>query len=435
MFYHLADQLQDMTKGAIGVNWAGESTLHPKFIEYAKYLNKKGFKIALPTNGSMLSNALFQVDLAWIQVYLDKSTEDFARRSTLNYEQHINRILNFTKEWMRNSSTFRLRYFIQKTKKDAQNEANLQAKYDFLKKFAAELGLADKIKFDFSNRVIAEHKKTNGAVLQFGQMPILSGGIFPSTEDNPAVDFQHKNRNFGSCDSAWKHTKITNDGCLTLCCQALEGKTIFSKPEEIWKRSIKDLWLHHEEVERYRSHMIRGELIYDVCRQCLDAFPARELYHPHHLIYEKQVPMYTFGDVVRFDSNNTGDKYARHGFAPPTHLTWSISSHATLSMKIEKAPFDQNWKLVIMAVVWEALDHSDRNFFEILINGKKVSQHSIVHRKLHQYVAEFSGAMINAEQSVNIEFVMSDRPAGFLPISPANMPRIGLQSIVISSAD
>jgi MoaA/NifB/PqqE/SkfB family radical SAM enzyme len=87
MFYHLADQLPECAKGgAVGVNWAGESTLHPKFIEYSKYINKMGLKIALPTNGSTLSNDLFQIDLAWIQVYLDKSVEDFARRSKLNYE-------------------------------------------------------------------------------------------------------------------------------------------------------------------------------------------------------------------------------------------------------------------------------------------------------------------------------------------------------------
>lgn len=432
MFYHLADQLKDTVKGgAVGVNWAGESTLHPKFLEYASYLNRMGFKIGLPTNGSRLDKKMFAVDFAWIQVYLDKSAEDFSKRSKINYEEHIGRILSFTKEWMQNNSAVRLRYWIQKTKNDAFNPTRLQAKYDFLKWFAAELGLRDQLEFDFSNRVIAEYKKSNGAILQFGQMPILSGGIFPVTEDNPAVDFHHKNRNFGFCDSAWKHTKVTTDGRLTLCCQALEGATIFSQPEEIWKKSIKDIWLHHEEIERYRSHMLRGELIYDVCRRCLDAFPNRELYHPHHLLYQKNIAKYSFGDVIRFDSKGNGDQYVLRGFAPPSHLTCSVSPQATLSMIIEKIPAHSKWKLVVKGVAREAADGSDRNFFEIFVNGKKVATHPIVPKKLHEYVTEFEGNGIGDGQTVNIEFIMSDRKASFLPIAFANLPSIGLQTMRI----
>lgn len=435
MFYHLADQLKDMAKDFVGVNWAGESTLHPKFIEYTKYLNKMGLKIALPTNGSKLSNELFEVDFDWIQVYLDKSAEDFARRSKLNYDEHVNRILNFTKEWLRNDSKVRLRYWIQKTKNDTSDSVGLLEKYDFLKWFTLQLGLKDNLQFDFSNRVIAEYKKANGGILQFGQMPILSGGIFPVTDDNPAADFHHENKNFGFCDSAWKHTKVTNTGCLTLCCQALEGKTIFSKPEEIWKRSIKDIWLHHEEVERYRSHMLRGELIYDVCRQCLNAFPSRELYHPHHLPYEKKIQQYSFGEVIQFDSQGNGDKYALRGFAPPTNLTWSMSPRATLSMAIKNIPAYSNWRLTFKAVARQTVDGSDRTFFELFINGKKIADHPIIHQQLHEYVFELNGAVFEEGAAVNIEFIMSDRDASFLPVDPANMPRIGLQSFLIDLAD
>lgn len=435
MFYHLADQLKDIGKNAVGVNWAGESTLHPKFIEYTKYLNNMGLKIALPTNGSKLSSKLFEVDFAWIQLYLDKSAEDFKKRSNMSYEKHINRILDFTKEWLRNDSKVRLRYWIQKTKTDTLDSANLLAKYDFLKWFVSQLGLTDKLQLDFSNRVIAEFKKTNGGVLQIGQMPILSGGIFPVTDDNPAAEFNHQNRGFGFCDSAWKHTKVTNDGRLTLCCQALEGKTIFSEPEEIWKKSIKDIWLNHEEVERFRSHMLRGELIYDVCRQCLDAFPNRELYHPHHLLYEKKVQKYSFGEVIQLDSNGTGDKYAVRGFAPPINLTWTMSPRATLSMSIDNMPASPNWVLAFKAVARKAADGSDREFFELFINGKKIGEHPIIHQQLHEYVFPLNGAIVGEGDVVNIEFIVSDREASFLPMNPANMPRIGLQSLHFSLAD
>jgi organic radical activating enzyme len=430
MFYHLADQLPECANGgAVGVNWAGESTLHPKFIEYSKYINKMGLKIALPTNGSTLRNELFQIDLAWIQVYLDKSAEDFARRSNLNYEQHLNRIITFTKEWLRNSSTIRLRYWIQKTK--AETLENLQSKYDFLKKFVKELGLADEVSLDFSNRVIAEYKKPNGAVLQIGQMPILSGGIFPVSEDNPAADFKHKNRDFGFCDSAWKHTKVTTDGRLTLCCQALEGKTIFSKPDEIWKRSIKDIWLHHEEVERYRSHMIRGELIYEACRQCLDAFPSRELYHPHHIVYEKKAQKYSFGEVVPFDSAGYGDAYAVRGFAPPTSLTWTMFPSATLRMILKNVPIKVHPLLAFKAVGRFAADGSDRDYFEVFINDRRCATLPIIHQKLHEYVVDLNDLVVKDDFVLNIEFIVSNKGKSFLPAIQANMPRIGLQSLVI----
>lgn len=222
MFYHLAEQLPEAANGgAVGVNWAGESTLHPKFYEYTKHLNSLGLKIALPTNGSTLSSRMFDVDFAWIQVYLDKSAADFSRRSNLDYEVHIKRILDFTKEWLENDSTVRLRYWIQKTKADVADSKNLVDKYDFVKWFVEQLDLVGDVSLDFSNRIIGEFRKKNGGVLQIGQMPIISGGIFPVTDDNDAPDFGHGDRRLGFCDSCWKHTKITIDGKLTLCCQAL----------------------------------------------------------------------------------------------------------------------------------------------------------------------------------------------------------------------
>ncbi len=430
MFYHVAEQLPEIAKGGgVGVNWAGESTLHPKFIEYCKYLNKNDFKIALPTNGSTLSSEMFQIDLAWIQVYLDKSADDFRKRSTLNYEKHIKRILDFTRHWLKNDSTVLLRYWIQKTK--AETHENLQSKYEFLKKFVSALGLSEDLQLDFSNRIIGQYKKHNGAILQIGQMPILSGGIFPVTDDNPAADFKHKDRHFGFCDSAWKHTKVTTDGRITLCCQALEGMTIFSNPDEIWKKSIKDIWLHHEEIERYRSHMIDGELIYDACRKCLDAFPTRELYHPHHIVYEKKPQKYSLGEVVFFDSEGCGDKYAVRGFAPPSNLTWTISPSATMQMVLANIRSNVHPKLVFKAVAHLAADGSDRNFFEVLINGTKYATHSIVHQRLHEYVVDTDGLVVNSGDVLKIDFVMSNRSASFLPINPANMPRIGIQSLVI----
>lgn len=436
MFYHLADQLPEIAKGdGVGVNWAGESTLHPKFLEYTKYLNNMGFKIALPTNGSTLNSRMFEIEFAWIQVYLDKSAGDFSRRSKNNYEEHIQRILGFTKEWLKNDSTVRLRYWIQKTKTDVTDGPNLQAKYDFLKWFTLELGLTEELKLDFSNRVIAEFKKKNGGLLQFGQMPILSGGIFPDTKDNPAIDYHHLNRNFGFCDSAWKHTKVTNDGRLTLCCQALEGKTIFSQPDEIWKKSIKDIWLHNEEVEKYREHMIRGEVIYDVCRQCLDAFPKRELYHPHHLDYKKELQKYLLGEIIAFDADGSGNKYVVSGFAPPTNLTWSMAPRAYLQMLLNGISSNPRMKMEFDAVARVAVDGSDRDFFEVYVNGIRYAKLPIIQQKLHKYEVDLSGILIENCEVLNIEFIVSDRAASFLPMNPANMPRIGLQSLLFKLAE
>ncbi len=435
MFYHLADQLQDTDRKAVGVNWAGESTLHPKFIEYATYLNDMGLKIAMPSNGSRLSSDLFKVDFAWIQIYLDKSAEDFKRRSNLDYDTHVKRILKFAREWLTNDSSLMLKLWLQKTKADVEDSRNLLAKYDFLKWFIGELGLTEKIELDFSNRTIGTYTKSNGGVLQFGQMPILSGGIFPVTDDNPAAEFDHEDDAHGFCDSAWKHTKVTVDGRLTLCCQSLEGKTIFSKAEDIWKKSIMDIWEHDEEVERYRAAMLKGDLLYDVCRKCLDAFPRRELYHPHHVTFEKTAPPYTLGKQISFDISGAGDSYTGKGFAPPTNLTWTMLSQAQMVLNVKDMPKKGDLILDIDAVARLANDGSDRDFFEIFVNGKKVAQLQVSDGKLEKYQARIERSCVGDDGLVKVDFVMSNHPPDFLPMNFNNITRMGLQTLTLGSSE
>ena len=437
LFYHIAPQLQEFGKRDVGVNWGGESTLHPKFVEYSKHLNSLGMKIVLSTNGSTLDSKYFEIDCSWMRVYLDVDANNFKRRSGSDYRKHISRIVKFTSEWLRNDSSMNIRYFLQLTKLNYGEDvsADLIKMQNFVHWFLGELGLLEDVQCDFSKVNIATYAKANGATLLIGQTAIMSGGLFPVTADNPAPNHNHENMNFGFCDSPWKICRIAADGRLAYCCDDIEGGTIFTDKNEIWERSVKDLWINHRVIVELREKMSLGELTSDACRKCLSLFPTREKYNPFEIAYDKKVASYQVGERIMFDVGGFGDKYVKRGFAPPTNLTWTMSPRATLSMSIDSMPANSNWVLAFKAVARLAADGSDREFFELFINGKKIAEHPIIHQQLHEYVFPLNGAIVGEGDLVNIEFVVSDQEASFLPMNPANMPRIGLQSLRISLAD
>ena len=178
--------------------------------------------------------------------------------------------------------------------------------------------------------------------------------------------------------------------------------------------------------------MMRGELLYDVCRQCLDVFPTRELYHPHHVEYVKKAGSYSLGQTISFDSEGDGHGYTGAGFAPPTNLTWTMAPHAWLHLDVGIDISNSRIKLEFDAVTRVAVDGSDRTDFDIVVNGFKVVTFEIMDQTLHHFECIIDMSKIEIEGNLlNIQFIPSNRGQHFLPTSHANLPRVGLQKMTI----
>lgn len=431
MFYFMVDQVLDACRGAIGVNWAGEATLHPKFFEYCKYINDRGIKVALPTNGSTLSTRFLDVDFSWIQIYLDICQESFSRRGNGDYTAHMARIKNFTKAWLASGSTALLRYFVPTPKTEVGESAQADTRSQFVYSFLHDVGLpVDSV--DFGSRIIYSYTKPSGGTLRLGQMPIISGGIFPVTPDNPAPSFNHMSRDHGFCDSCWKSFKLTVDGRMTLCCQALEGSTIFSKPEDIRKNSILDVWRHHPEIERFRENMKVGKLIYNCCKECLDVFPRRELYHPGALAYSKQVPDYSLGQILTAqDIIDSG--YAQSGFSPliVSSQAWTMAPSGSIKLNANGINPSSQYILRIEGVFRSAADNSDRKYIELFVNNELLTTIAPNDGSLNTYEIQVDGVLLSRCSPVEIQVKTSMRPEHYLALVPANLPRHGIKNMVL----
>jgi len=431
MFYYITDQLLDFCKGSMGVNWAGEATLHPNFFKYCKYINDRGLKVALPTNGSTLSERFLDIDLSWIQIYLDIDEASFARRGAGDYVAHMARIKGYTKAWLASGSRTLLRYFLPTPKMEVGASSKKDIREDFVHSFLHDIGLpSDTV--DFGSRIIFSHTNSSGGKLNLGQMPIISGGIFPETPDNPAPVFKHEDRNHGFCDSCWKTFKLTVDGRMTLCCQSLEGNTIFSKPEDIRHSSILDVWKTHPEIERFRENMRQGKLIYNCCKQCLDVFPKRELYVPANLQYTKPVPGYRLGDSVTA-TEMASSGYAYEGFSPliVSSQIWTMAPAGKLSFTIDQIDLDSKYTLQFDGVFRSSVDKSDRECLEVFINDELLLRSTPNDGQINYYKMDVSGRTLALKSPIEVLFKVSSRPEGYLALSPARLARHGFRSMCL----
>ena len=57
-FSRCVDVLQELGQDEVGINHYGESTMHPKYVEFIRQLNDKGIKPFIYTNGDFLTDEL-----------------------------------------------------------------------------------------------------------------------------------------------------------------------------------------------------------------------------------------------------------------------------------------------------------------------------------------------------------------------------------------
>lgn len=149
------------------------------------------------------------------------------------------------------------------------------------------------------------------------------------------------------------------------------------------------------------------------------------------LYISKESPKYIIDDVIMFDGTGDGDKFVAWGFSPPANVTWSISSHAKLQLVLDRILSNSHVKIKFDAVTRIASDVSDRDFYEVYINGVKCATFPITHQELNSYQVGLDEFAFNNGDVLNIEFVLSDKMAPSLSTNPSNIPKIGLKSLVV----
>lgn len=275
LFIHILNQLKDITTQPLRLHVDGEPTLHPDFVACALMANQAGYPIALATNGSTLRPEFLQIDMAVI-LNLSCSAEELSPRTGMAFEVYSKRLVDYIRAWMASDSRQTLFFKIYTSTEERHAPGALEQKQAFAHQFIKQCGLEHG---EWKNNTVSafDYIATNqaGGVFSLSNIPRTEGGCYPTTSALPA---QLLPDNFGFCDSAWKTLAILSDGTVAYCCVDLFGETGFTEPDEIWKTSLKDIWLHHPKIVQARQELLDGKITIPACQKCLEIAPGRELY-------------------------------------------------------------------------------------------------------------------------------------------------------------
>ena len=276
LFDHLLPQLKGLTRRRLRLHVDGEPMLHPEFREIALAANREGFRLAIATNASRLSNDLLPVGMD-LYIHLSASAEEHGRRSPANFESYVARIRNYLAGWLAEPCEQDITLKIFFNGRESVDAVTMRSKRQFALDFVASLGLDGSENWrppawkpDFTFRNVSGHKLT----IFFQQT--TEGGLYPDVSGFVRPCDLPKDRGF--CDSAWKVLAIHSDGAVGFCCVDITGKTIFTEPEEIWEKPLAWIWQHHPRLVEARKQFLSGRIELPICQECLNTSPNRESY-------------------------------------------------------------------------------------------------------------------------------------------------------------
>ena len=267
LFDHLLPQLRGLTKRRLRLHIDGEPMLHPEFLDIALAANRAGFRLAIASNASRLSNDLLPVAMD-LYIHLSTSAEEHSRRSPASFEPYVERIRKYVAGWLVGPCEQNIHLKIYFNGLESVNEELMLAKRQFVADFTTSLGL--EWTPDFSCRNASGHE------LRILFQQTTEGGLYPDISgfQNPC----ELPRDRGFCDSAWKILAVHSDGAVGFCCVDITGKTIFTEPREIWEKPLAWIWQHHPKLVEARMQFLSGRVTLPICRDCLDPLPNRESY-------------------------------------------------------------------------------------------------------------------------------------------------------------
>ena len=289
LFRHLLPQLKDMTTQPLRFHVDGEPTLHPQFLELALEANKAGHKISLATNGSNLKKEFLQIDMSPV-INISCTAEELKQRSSINFTKYIAKIEQYIHDWNEVDNVQNISLKIYTSGLERANGNIIENKKTFASEFVSRLKFADTSNWEGNeNYERFEYRKDAGNIFSLSFQPLTEGGLYPNLS---GFGFGGKelSKDRGFCDSAWKTLSILSDGSVCFCCVDVTGETYYTKPEEIWSNTLKEIWLDHPRIKRLRKEFLSGKISLPICRQCLETSAHRE--------------QYIFKEIFHFEKNS-----------------------------------------------------------------------------------------------------------------------------------
>lgn len=134
-FKEKIDELQTVGIKSIEISGGGEPLLNPDFTQFIKYINKRGIKVSLITNGTIFSEKIIQAlvnNLIFIRIAFDAACPETYKKIHLvddyqNLLKNIGKLVK-AKERYKSKIMIGLKYLISKINADEVIEAARQAK-------------------------------------------------------------------------------------------------------------------------------------------------------------------------------------------------------------------------------------------------------------------------------------------------------------------
>lgn len=247
MDYHLYREIiNDIQTFASAITLAvsGESLLHPRFFDMARYATQKGIKVLLNTNATLLNEnrarELLKSGIASISFAFDgynKSMYEQARAGAV-FEQTLENITSFLR---------------------LKKETHKKSPYTILSMLKLGLGtVTDKEKTDFFNRF-------DGLIDEIRLREVSTwGDTFNGTED---FSYRHNEMIHPPCSRLWSTAVITWNGNVVPCIYNANHQYVIGN---VRNARLKEIW-NSDKMQTLRSAMLDGSYLNlsPLCEHCI----------------------------------------------------------------------------------------------------------------------------------------------------------------------
>jgi hypothetical protein len=282
LFFHIIEQIPQITDYPIRLHIDGEPMLHPQFFSFAKLLNRKNIKFNLASNGSKCEERFLELEINILRITFSTNAQEFSTRcDNITYDIYYETILNYIKLWLKSESKQNIILQILYYKSNDVNYNN--EKTDFIKRLTYALSYDQNILFHYAregmNDVYSYTKQNGYSITIFPWYVYYNQIFFGESFSNNKVEI-------GFCSSPWEIIAIMFDGRVSFCCNDLSGKTAFTSPDEIWNRKLIDIW-QDQKICEIRKRFVEKKIPLEICKKCLfdhDSNIFLTNFHPINII-------------------------------------------------------------------------------------------------------------------------------------------------------
>ncbi len=259
----------------------GEPTLHPNLVELIKYVEDKGLKADLITNGSMLTEQrvmeIMDAQPTRIDISLQTpSKESFTlRHGGIQYMDYINRIKEMLRYRIKNNTKTNIYVPIFTTHLNSifalRDEFNIHGKKQLIVTLKEWYNWCKEVEEEEGKKLVnvEESEIDRISLLKGFDFEFLPGIHFTSRTLEPWANINTKGDKtykalIGGCSAPKKQMAIYWDGRVTTCCKDYDGLNIIGNVKE---NTLKEI-LEGAEMKRVVSAFNKCQLPFDFCRVC-----------------------------------------------------------------------------------------------------------------------------------------------------------------------